>query len=249
MRDEELDNTVDPRPFTRTRLPRSGQRQEALRVLMLARRSAVDVRRVALVQLRSVIVTSPEELREELRRLPVGELIERCSRFRRSSTRTPDQLAAILVLRTLARRIQAATREADQLEREILAHVRALAPQLLDEPGVGPIVAAQTDRRPGHTQTASAQKQPSPASPASHRCRPRAATQPATGSAAAATANSTAPSTPSSSTAATTTPPPSDYIARRIAEGKTRREAIRLLKRYLARHLYRVMQNSTPLTT
>ena len=40
-----------------------------------------------------------------------------------------------------------------------------------------------------------------------------------------------------------------DYIARRIAEGKTSREATRVLKRYLARHLYRVMQNSTPLTT
>jgi len=46
--------------------PRSGQRQEALRVLLLARRSAVDVRRVALVQLRSVIVTAPEDVRAEL---------------------------------------------------------------------------------------------------------------------------------------------------------------------------------------
>ena len=40
-------------------LPRAGQRQEALRVLLLTRRSAVDVRRLALVQLRSVIVTAP----------------------------------------------------------------------------------------------------------------------------------------------------------------------------------------------
>jgi transposase len=39
-----------------------------------------------------------------------------------------------------------------------------------------------------------------------------------------------------------------DYIARRVAEGKTTRDAVRLLKRYLARHLYRVMQNTTPLT-
>jgi hypothetical protein len=37
-----------------------------LRVLLLARRSAVDVRRIALVQLRSVIVTAPEGLRAEL---------------------------------------------------------------------------------------------------------------------------------------------------------------------------------------
>ena len=49
----------------------------------------------------------------------------------------------MLVLRSLAQRIQAATAEADELEREILAHVRALVPELLDEPGVGPIVAAQ----------------------------------------------------------------------------------------------------------
>ena len=32
---------------------------------------------------------------------------------------------------------------ADELEREILVHVRALARELLDEPGVGPIVGAQ----------------------------------------------------------------------------------------------------------
>lgn len=92
-------------------LPRAGQRQEALRVLLLARRSAVDVRRVALVQLRSVIVTAPEQLRDELRRLPLAQLIRRCSRFRRSHSRTPDELAVVLALRSLARRIEAATEE------------------------------------------------------------------------------------------------------------------------------------------
>src|SRR5437868_7775778 len=54
-----------------------------------------------------------------------------------------DEVATRVVLRSLARRIEAATVEADELEREILAHVHALAPRLLDEPGVGPIVAAQ----------------------------------------------------------------------------------------------------------
>jgi hypothetical protein len=39
------------------------------------------------------------------------------------------------------------------------------------------------------------------------------------------------------------------YIARRVAEGKTRRDALRLLKRYLARHLYRVLNNQAPLMT
>ena len=40
-----------------------------------------------------------------------------------------------------------------------------------------------------------------------------------------------------------------DYIARRVTEGKSNRDATRILKPYLARHLYRVMQNSTPAMT
>jgi len=40
-----------------------------------------------------------------------------------------------------------------------------------------------------------------------------------------------------------------DYIARRIAEGKSRRDATRLLKRYLARHLYRLLQQQEPIMT
>ena len=59
-------------------LPRSGERREALRLLLVARRSAVDVRREALGQLRGVIVTAPDRLREELRVLPSGRLLERC---------------------------------------------------------------------------------------------------------------------------------------------------------------------------
>ena len=88
-------------------------------------------------------MTAPDQLRERLRGLPVGRLIVRCSRLRRPSSAPADELATRHVLRSLARRIEAATAEADELEAEILAHVRALAPRPLDEPGVGPIVAAQ----------------------------------------------------------------------------------------------------------
>ncbi len=38
------------------------------------------------------------------------------------------------------------------------------------------------------------------------------------------------------------------YIERRLQEGKTRREANRCLKRYLARNLYRLLEHGTPLT-
>jgi transposase len=65
-------------------LPRAGERREALRLLLVARRSAVDVRREALTQLRAVIVTAAEPLRHELRGLSTGKPLERCSRLRRS---------------------------------------------------------------------------------------------------------------------------------------------------------------------
>src|SRR5204863_9961188 len=66
----------------------------------------------------SVIVTAPDGLREQLRTLPVGKLLERCSRLRRSSAMSTDEVATRLVLRSLARRIEAATVEAAELERE-----------------------------------------------------------------------------------------------------------------------------------
>jgi len=37
-------------------------------------------------------------------------------------------------------------------------------------------------------------------------------------------------------------PPAQDYIARRVSEGKTKREVIRALKRYLIRAIWRVWQ-------
>ncbi len=229
-------------------LPRSGERQEALRLLLLARRSAVDVRRIAIVQLRSVIVTAPESLRDELRQLPLGELLRRCSRFRRSSSRTPDQLAAILVLRSLAQRIQAATREASELESEILAHVRALVPELLDEPGVGPIVAAQLIVTWSHrgrvtSEAAFARLAGVAPLPASSGLTTRHRLSRG-GDRQLNRALHTVILHRRQHDAAT-----KDYIARRTTEGKTPRDAVRLLKRYLARHLYRVMQNASPAMT
>ncbi len=228
--------------------PRAGEHQEALRLLLLARRTAVDTRKVALVQLRSVIVTAPDGIREELRRLPLGELLNRCSRFRRSSSRTPAQLATILVLRTLARRIQIATAEAETLEREILSHVRALVPELLDEPGIGPIVAAQLIVTWSHQGRVR-----------SEACFARiAGAAPLPASSGQTTRHRLSRGGDRQLNRALHTvilhrrqhdPATRDYIARRVAEGKSTRDATRILKRYLARHLYRVMQSSTPLTT
>ena len=146
-------------------LPRSGERREALRLLLVARRSAVGVRREALGQLRGVIVTAPDELREQLRGLPVGRLLERCSRLRRSRAASADELATRLVLRSLARRIEAATLEAAELKRELLGHVRA---------GIARRAGRRADRRRA-TDRRLAAPRPAPVRGrlrAPRRCRP-----------------------------------------------------------------------------
>jgi transposase len=152
-----------------------------------------------------------------------------------------DEVATRLVLRSLARRIQAATVEAAELERELLGHVRTLAPRLLDEPGVGPIVAAQlivawSHRGRLRSEAAFARLAgvaPVPAS-SGKTTRHRLSRG---GDRQLNRALHTIVLHRRQHDAAT-----KDYIARRIAEGKCRRDATRLLKRYLARHLYRLLQ-------
>jgi len=228
-------------------LPRAGERREALRLLLIARRSAVDVRREGLTQLRAVIVTAPERLREQVRALPTGQLLDRCSRLRRSSSANADEFATRLVLRSLARRIQAATREADQLERELLGHVRALAPALLDEPGIGPVVAAQLIVSWSHHDRLR-----------SEACFARlAGVAPIPASSGQTQRHRLSRGGDRQLNRALHTialhrrhhdQQTKDYIAKRIAEGKTRRDATRLLKRYLARHLYRLLQQQPQMT-
>jgi len=174
--------------------------------------------------------------------------LRRCSRFRRSDSRPAGQQAIVLTLRSLARRIEAATTEADELEREMLQHVRALAPDLLDEPGVGPIVAAQlivTWSHPGRVR--------------SEACFARlAGVAPLPASSGQTIRHRLSRGGDRQLNRALHTvilhrrqhdPATRDYIARRIAEGKSARDATRILKRYLARHLYRVMQNAGPAMT
>jgi transposase len=227
-------------------LPRAGHGREALRLLLIARRSAVDVRREALGQLRGVIVTAPDQLRQELRGLPLGRLLERCSRLRRPRSATADELATRLVLRSLAHRIGAATAEAAELEGEILALVDTLAPQLLEEPGVGAIVAAQllvAWSHPGRVRSEAAFARLAGAAPV-----------PASTGQTVRYRLSRGGDRQLNRALHTIVlhrrqhdPATRDYIARRIAEGKSRRDATRLLKRYLARHLYRLLQNQEPL--
>src|SRR3954466_9236245 len=123
--------------------PRVGGGREALRVLVATRRSAVDSRRVALQQLRAFLVTAPDPLRQQFGQLTEARLLARCARLRPHAQQDRAGRALTLALRTCAQRALQARDETDMLDKEITSLVDELAPGLRDEPGVGPISAAQ----------------------------------------------------------------------------------------------------------
>jgi transposase len=116
-----------------------------------------------------------------------------------------------------------------------------VVPQLLDEPGVGPIVAAQLIIAWSH-----------PGRLRSEACFARlAGVAPVPASSGQTQRHRLSRGGDRQLNRALHTivlhrrqhdPRTRDYIARRIREGKSTRDATRLLKRYLARHLYRLLE-------
>jgi transposase len=119
---------------------RGGGVREALRLLLLERRGAVRARTAALNQLQAVLVTAPDELRARFRGLGGERLAETLTRRR---ARKGEEAVLGAVLRRLARRVRELTHEIDQLDAQLEAIVKRLAPELLAESGVGPVCAAQ----------------------------------------------------------------------------------------------------------
>ncbi len=79
---------------------------EAIRALRLARGSAVKARTQAINQLKSLLVTGPADLREQLRPLDPAALVETCARLRPGADLTDPAVAVKTALRRLATRIQ-----------------------------------------------------------------------------------------------------------------------------------------------
>lgn len=121
--------------------PRARGIREAMRVLLVARNGAQRSRVAAINQLKGLLVTAPTGLREELRGLSTAQLIKRCAAFRPAGR---DEIAVTkTTLRILARRIRSLETEIAQVDRELKGLVESVAPQLLDEYGVGPVCAAR----------------------------------------------------------------------------------------------------------
>jgi transposase len=111
-----------------------------LRVLRMARRSALKARTQTVQQLDSLVVTAPDQLRARLRRLSLEQLVPVAAGLRPGELAGP--LAATkLALRTLARRHQALSAEVARLDHQITRLTATAAPRLLARGGVGPQVA------------------------------------------------------------------------------------------------------------
>ena len=223
-------------------MPRSAGEREALRALTAAREGAAVAKQAGLNQLYALLVTTPEPLRAELRGLSRARLLNRLAAMRPATRRDPELRGTLLALRAVARRVQNLTLEERQLAREIDALVRKLAPQLLDQPGIGTILAAQVllswshrGRLPNEAAFARlAGVAPIPAS-SGQTIRYRLDRS---GDRKLNRTLHLILLTRKRSHAPTIA-----YIERRTSEGKTRREATRCLKRYLARNLYRILEN------
>ena len=110
---------------------------------MAAPDGAVNAKRAALCQLRDLLVTTPEPLRSELRTLTRARLLSRLATTRPHRRHDPELRGTLLALRALARPIQQLTAEERELAQEIETLILTLAPQLLGQPGIGPLLAAQ----------------------------------------------------------------------------------------------------------
>jgi transposase len=115
---------------------------ESIRVLRNTRASAVKARTQAILHIKNLLVTAPDELRETLAGLTNKQLVRRCARMQRSSRR--DTVAATRhALRSLARRHQALDEEIAELDGLLRTLTAQAAPRLLKQPGVGPEIAAR----------------------------------------------------------------------------------------------------------
>jgi hypothetical protein len=129
----------------RTSIPKSRDgRVESLRVLKLTRATAVRARTKALQLLRHHIVSAPEELRDQVRNLTRMQLIRTCAAWRPDTVGYRDPVVATRIsLKSLARRILDLNDEIADLDALIEPLVHELAPQLLATCCIGTETAGQ----------------------------------------------------------------------------------------------------------
>lgn len=212
---------------------------ETLRAFQAARAVLLKNRKATLQALRALIVSAPAELREQLRELTLAKLIKRCNGLRPDPTLPRGLVFATKTsLRHLARAISFLDQQLKELDLLIVPIVEDLAPSMLAMQGIKHQTAAVFLLTAGgnpdriHSEASFAMlcgTAPLPASSGKvvrHRLNRG-------GDRRANSALHMCVLTKMNSD-----PETKAYIQRRQEEGKTKREAMRCVKRFLARRIY-----------
>ena len=217
--------------------------REAIRVHAVTRAAAVRARTGAINELKAMIVTADESLRAQLRGLRTAAQVIVCAKFRDHPYRAVEQRCTRTAMRAVARRIQHLDAEVDDHDRVLRHLLDEAAPQLVAERGIGYVTAAEFYVAWSHHG----------------RCHSEAAFARLAGAApveATSGQNQTRHRLSRGGdrqlnralyhvaiTKQRCDPTTRAYIARRVAEGKTEREAIRCIKRFLARRVWRLLEH------
>jgi len=218
---------------------------EAIRQLHVARSGALKARTAALQQLDDLLITAPQQLRDELRQArTLRKRAAHCLQLRPDTTRLHEPLqAAKLALRSLARRVRELDRELLELDRELEQLVANAAPRTVALFGVGTQCAGQllvtagqnVDRFKGEAAFAklcgAAPIQASSGRSNRHRLDyggDRQANRALYMIAVCRLRHD---------------PRTRAYAERRRTDGLNRREVIRCLKRYIAREIYQTLRS------
>jgi transposase len=214
---------------------------EMVRALHVVRRSAVKARTQAANQLHALLLTAPEELRAELRGLSTAKLIAVAARFRTGGLPKDLRAASKLAMRSIARRHRRLSEEIAELEEQIAGLVSEAVPALAALRGVGTDTAASllvaVGDNPERLKSEASFARlcgvaPVPASSGKtvrHRLN-RGGNRDANRALHVLALGRMSWDERTR-----------EYVARRTAEGKSKREILRCLKRYVAREVYRIL--------
>ena len=116
---------------------------EAIRLVKIARDSAVKVRTTTIISLKTVLITASDELRRTLEQLSDHKLILACASLQTAGNIADPSIAVRHTLAHLANRWLALHEEIKVHSAHLKALTKAVAPQMLERPGVGFDSAAQ----------------------------------------------------------------------------------------------------------
>lgn len=222
---------------------------DAIRVLLIARRSASKAKSDAMRQIKSILVTAPSHIRERFRAMGDATMIDALSKLRPACTIKDAETATLAALRVLARRHTAMADEIAGLDADLDTLTSRANPSLRAAFGVGPVIAGQLLVTAGenperiHSEAAFAAltgTAPIPAS--SGKTRRHRLNRGGDRDANCAIHQIVL-------VRMTSDPRTKAYLAKRQADGKTTRETIRCLKRAIAREIHRHLTNPQPVPT